>query len=152
MLQLAVFSNLRILQGTADLMLLLITAWALQGQHKSIWIWAGVAGLLVGFISALPVFVYLTVYFIIILIAKFIHMRIWQMPILAMYFTTLVGTLIFNLLTYLVLKLSQVPISFSESINLVVLPSTLLNLILALPVYLMVTDLIGLIYPEEVVE
>ena len=74
------------------------------------------------------------------------------MPILAMYFTTLVGTLIFNLLTYLVLKLSQVPISFSESINLVVLPSTLLNLILALPVYLMVTDLIGLIYPEEVVE
>jgi hypothetical protein len=152
MLQLAVFSNLSILHGTADLMLLLITAWALQGENKSIWIWAGIAALLIGSISALPVFVYLAVYVVIILIAKFIHMRIWQMPILAMYFTTLVGTLIFNLMSFLVLKFSQAPISFSDSINLVVLPSILLNLILALPVYLLVTDLIGWMYPEEVVE
>jgi hypothetical protein len=43
-----------------------------------------------------------------------------------------------------------VPLPINDSINLVILPSTLLNLLLALPIYAIVSDLAQWVYPEEV--
>jgi hypothetical protein len=47
------------------------------------------------------------------------------------------------------LRLSGSLIPVLESVNLIILPSTLLNLILAIPVYALISDLANWLYPQE---
>ncbi len=54
MLQMVVASRLTLLQGSVDLVLLTLVAWALQERARTAWIWALIAGVAVSFISALP--------------------------------------------------------------------------------------------------
>ncbi len=54
MLQLAVFSRLPLLHGTADLVLLVLVCWALQDRVKSHWFWTLLAGGMVTLASGLP--------------------------------------------------------------------------------------------------
>ena len=54
MLQTAVFSRVPLLQGTTDLVLLAVVAWALQRKVQTAWQWAIVAGVMVSFVSAMP--------------------------------------------------------------------------------------------------
>lgn len=149
MLQLAIFSNLTILHGTADILMLAIAAWSLQKLVKNGFGWALIGGLMVSFISALPFFPYLTGYLIIAGLSRLLQKRIWQMPILAMFLTTIMGTFIVQMLSLLVLQFTGTALEWWESISLVMLPSVLLNLLLSLPVYLLITDLANLVYREE---
>ena len=52
MLQMAAFSNLKILNGTADVILLAVAAWALQERVKNGFVWAIIGGAMVTLISA----------------------------------------------------------------------------------------------------
>lgn len=150
MLQTVVVSSLPLLSGFADLILLVVAAWALQGKARSAWIWAIVAGVLVGLVSALPTGIPLIGYLIVTAIARLFRRRVWQTPILAMFLMTFIGSLITQGLAMAGLIFRGVPLPFNDSINLVILPSTLLNLLLALPVYAIISDLAQLVYPEEV--
>ncbi len=150
MLQSVVVSTLPLLSGFADLVLLVLVAWALQERARSAWIWTIVAGVMVSFVSALPMGVPLIGYLIVTAITRLIRRRVWQTPILSMFFITFIGSLITQGLALGVLIFKGTPLPIYESINVVVLPSTLLNLLLALPVYAVVTDLAQWLYPEEV--
>ena len=57
-LQSAIFSQIPLLQGTTDLVLLALVAWSLQRRVRTAWQWGIIGGLLVGFVSAVPFFVY----------------------------------------------------------------------------------------------
>jgi len=149
MLQVAVFSNLRVLQGSADLVFLTIIAWTLQDRVKNGWVWAIIGGLMVSAISAVPFYPYLFGYFSMALFAHFLKRRIWQIPVFAMLFVSTIGTILVHLLSMSVLLFLGTRLEWMESINLVILPSTLLNLILAIPVFLLVTDLASWVYPTE---
>ncbi len=148
-LQTAVFSNLHILYGTADIVLLTVIAWSLQEKVSNGWFWALLGGGILSMISAVPLAPYLIGYFVIAFFCQFIKRRIWQIPALAMFFVTTLGTLLVQLLSLGILVFMGTSLQIVESINLVVLPSLLLNLVLALPVYLFVSDLAGWIYPVE---
>ncbi len=76
----------------------------------------------------------------------------WQIPLLAMFFLTLVGTILVQFFSLGILQFLGTRLEWMESINLVILPSTLLNLILALPVYLLMSDLANWVYPSETEE
>ena len=149
MIQSIVVSSLTLLGGTADLMLLVLIAWALQDRVNTAWEWAVLGGLMIGYVSALPIYIPVLGYGLVTLLARLIQRRIWQTPILAMLFVTVFGTLLVNLLTLISLQFGGTPITFSEAISLVVLPSTMLNLIVALPVYLLLRDLARWLYPAE---
>ena len=149
MIQSIIVSGLTLLGGAADLMLLVLIAWALQDRVDTAWEWAVLGGLLIGFVSGLPFYVPVVGYSLVVLLARLIQRRIWQTPILAMLFVTVFGTLVMNLLTILSLQFGGTPITISEAISLVVLPSTMLNLIVALPVYLLLRDLARWLYPAE---
>jgi rod shape-determining protein MreD len=149
MLQMAVFSNLTILHGTADILMLAIAAWSLQEQVKNGFIWALIGGLMVSLISAVPFYPYLTGYLIIAGLSRLLQRRIWQVPILAMFLITILGTFIVQMLSLLILQFTGTALEWWESISLVMLPSALLNLLFSLPVYLLTTDLATLVYPEE---
>jgi len=149
-LQTVIASSLPLLSGYADLILLILVAWALQERVRSAWIWTVIAGLMVGFVSALPTLVPVIGYVLVTAIARLVHRRVWQTPILAMFVVTFLGSLVSQGLVMAVLVVQGTPLPLADSVNLVILPGTLLNLLLALPVYAVVNDLAQWVYPEEV--
>ena len=67
-----------------------------------------------------------------------------------MLIATIGATFIQHLVEIAVLFVSGTQLPFSQSLVLVTLPSILLNLFFALPVYALVTDLARRLYPIEV--
>lgn len=147
--QTAIISRAPLLQGTADILLLTVIAWALQERVRSAWYWAVLAGLLVSFVSGLPYGLLLAGYLLATGIALALRQRVWQAPILAMFAATFFGTLIVHLISLLVLRISGNPMPILEALNLITLPSLLLNLLLAVPIYAVFSDLAKWVYPEQ---
>ncbi|HQL39935.1 MAG TPA: hypothetical protein PKV95_10700 [Anaerolineaceae bacterium] len=77
MLQLGIISQLPLLQGTADLILLVLVAWALQDQVTSAWEWGILGGVMVSLVTATPFYVVIFSYLLVILIARMARRRIW---------------------------------------------------------------------------
>jgi rod shape-determining protein MreD len=152
MVQMVVLSRINLLHGTADIILLVLIAWSLQEKARTAWIWVLFGGLLVGFVTATPAYIYLISYFVIIVIVRLLRRRVWQTPLLAMLVVTIIGTFIEQVLIIGGLKLVGQPISWQESLTLITLPSVILNLLLALPVYVVITDLASWVYPVEEIE
>ncbi len=148
-LQSSVVSQMQLLSGYADLPLLMLAAWALQDRVKSGWHWAVIVCLMVGFVSNMPWPVLVLGYFAIVFIAQVLQRRVWQAPLLAMFSATFLGTLFMHLLSFAVLRLSGVPFSFDDVINLITLPSLLLNMLFAIPIYTLMRDLAHWVYPSE---
>jgi hypothetical protein len=149
MLQLAIVGRLPLIHGTADLILVALSAWALQERVKSSWQWSIIGGILVTIISGLPFFVPFIGYLLVTLIGRLLQRRVWQTPVLAMFVTIIIGTILFHLLSIGALQAAGTSLPFQDALTLVTLPSTLLNLILALPVYIVMTDIAHWIYPGE---
>jgi rod shape-determining protein MreD len=149
-LQTVVISSLPLLSGFADLLLLVLVAWALQERARSAWAWAIVGGTMVTVVSAAPAGVLLTGYLLVTAIARLMRRRVWQTPIFSMFLITFIGSLITQGLVVGTLIFEGRALPLADSLNLVVLPGTLLNLLLALPVYAVVSDVAQWVYPEEV--
>ncbi len=148
-IQSAVLSRMPLLNGTTDLVLLAVIAWALQKRVQTAWHWGIIAGLLVGFVSALPLGVSLAGYLLAVGLALVLRQRVWQVPILAMFVATFFGTVISHLIALVALRLTGTQMPLLESLNLITLPSVLLNLLLAIPFYALLSDLAKWLYPEE---
>jgi hypothetical protein len=149
-LQSAIVSRLPLLHGTADILLIVAIAWALQERVRNAWQWALIAGLTVGYISAINIVIPVIGYLVAAGLGLLLRQRIWQVPILAMLAVTFVGTLFVNFLTALFLSISGTPLPLLDTLNLIILPSVILNLLLAIPIYALVKDLSEWLYPEEI--
>jgi len=150
--QSAVISHMTLLAGYADLMLVILAAWALKAEASSAWLWAILGGVMVSFVSGLPWPVTMFGYLFVVLLAQLLRRRVWQAPLLAMFSVTFIGTLIMDLFTLLVLNLLGTPLPIGDSLGLIVLPSMLLNLLFAVPVYVMIRDLAQWVSPAQEVE
>lgn len=149
-LQSAVVSQVNLLQGAADLVLLALLAWSLQKRVRSAWFWGIIAGLLVGYVSALPFGVMLVAYLLAVALGVVLRRRVWELPILAMLIATFFGTLIVQIVQIAGLRVAGSTLPILEALNLVALPSVLLNLILAIPFYAVFNDLARWLYPEPI--
>ncbi len=149
MLQVGVVSRLPLLYGTADIVMLAIIAWALHERVATAWFWTILAGAIVILVTALPFFTPLWGYLIATLLARLLRRRVWQTPFLAMLLVTFAGTLITQVLDWAVLQFQTGAYPILTSFNLIVMPSALLNLLFALPVYAVINDLADFIYPEK---
>jgi len=151
-LQSSVVSRLTLLSGFGDLPLVMLAAWALQDEVDTAWHWAIATGILVGFVSGINWMVYVVGYVAVVALAKALRMRVWQAPLLAMFSVTFLGTILSNLLSLVVLRVIGVSISIPDAFGLLTLPSALLNLLLAIPVYAVMRDLAHWTYPSLEVE
>ena len=150
MLQMVVVKDLTIINGSADIILVVLAAWALHERVTTAWEWGVIGGLMVSFTSAMPVMTPLVSYLVVIGLARLLHMRIWQVPVLAMLVVTIVGTLFQHTFSILVLKyFNDIPLAWVESLRYVTLPSLLINLLLSVPIYALMTNLAESIYPGE---
>lgn len=149
-LQSTVFSRITLIAGAADLVLLFLIAWSLQEEVKNSWLWTAVAGVLISLISAMPFFAPLIAYMGVVGLSKLLQRKVWRIPILAMFIVTFLGTVFQHIVYIIALQVQGAPISWAQSFDAVLLPSILLNLIFALPIFAIVNELVGRIYPLEV--
>jgi hypothetical protein len=147
-LQTAIVSRVYLLSGIADLPLVMLAAWALQEEVESAWHWATAAGLLVGFVSALPMLAPMMGYFVVVGLAQILQGRVWQAPLLAMFSVTFFGSVIASVLSFAVLSLSGINLPAGDVLGVLTLPSVLLNMLLAIPVYAVMRDLARWVYPS----
>ncbi len=149
-LQTTLVTQMNLLNGCADLILLWLAAWALQKQVKSAWFWTLLAGMAISFISAIPWYIPLISYVAVTFLAKMINKQLWQAPLLMMFLVTIIGSLLLNGLTYVVLTITGVSIPIKEGVVETIIPSVLINLLFALPMYAIVRDTAQWVYPAEV--
>lgn len=149
-LQTTIFSQARLVSGTADLILLFLAAWSLQEQVKNSWYFATIAGFLISLVSAMPFFVPIIGYLGVVGISKGLQKQIWRTPLLAMLMVVLLGTFFQHSIYIIALQVTGAQIPWDQSLDRVILPSALLNLIFALPIYALAKDLAGRITPQEV--
>ena len=149
MLQSAVIGRMQLLNGTADLILIAVLAWSLQRRVQTAWHWSIIGGLMVAAVSALPTLVPLIAYPLSVAVALLLRQRVWQVPLLAMFVATFVGTVITHFFSLTALRLVGDALPLSAALNLVTLPSLLLNLLLAIPIYPIMSELAANLYPEE---
>jgi cell shape-determining protein MreD len=147
--QSAILSHVNLLHGSADLVLLAISAWAMQKRVRTAWQWSIIGGLMSSITSALPLGVIMSSYLATTGIAIALRQRIWKAPIFTMFLLVFFGTMLLLILSLVALRFNDVPLPIIESINVVILPSLLLNLILAIPAYALIGDLAHWLYPEE---
>jgi rod shape-determining protein MreD len=149
-LQATVVSRVQLLNGTADLVLLALVSWTLQERVTSAWRWAIIAGFFYTLASALPPGSMAAAYLLVTGFTLLLKKRVWQAPVLAMLVATFAGTLIGQTFSYLGRLLEGVVLPLGDVMNLITLPSLLLNLLLALPVFLIISDLANWLHPKEV--
>jgi cell shape-determining protein MreD len=132
-LQTVVASQIPLIHGTTDLVMIAVIAWSLQKRVRTAWLWGIIGGLMVGIVSALPFAVPVISYLIVVFLAHRLRQRVWHVPIFAMFVTTFLGT----------------ALPLQEVVLLITLPSLILNLLLAAPAYFLFGDLAKWIYPVE---
>jgi rod shape-determining protein MreD len=150
LLQTTIVSRVQLLHGTADLLLLAILAWAMQKRNETAWQWAIIGGVLFTIASGLPFGVPLVGYLLATGVAILLRRFIWQVPILAMFLVTFLGTVITHLLSITALILVGDPIPLSQALIMITLPSVVLNLLVAIPAYAILSDFAGWLYPETI--
>lgn len=148
-LQSSIVSQVRLLSGYADLLLVLVAAWALQDRVESAWHWGALTCLFVGFISGLPVPITILGYLGIVFLARILQKRVWQAPLLAMFSVVFLGTLFFHVLSFVVLSFLGTSFVFGDVMGLITLPSLLLNMLLSIPMYAFMRDVSYWVYPVE---
>lgn len=148
-LQTTLVSQMTLLSGCADLILLWLAAWGLQKQVRSTWFWTATAAISIAYISAIPWFVPLLVYPFVTLMAKNINRRIWQSPLVMIFVVTIIGSLVENGLAFVALIFKGMSISLHTAMVEVILPSMMINLLLALPIFTIARDLAQWVYPLE---
>jgi rod shape-determining protein MreD len=148
-LQSTVVTRMPLLGGSADLILIFILAWALQDRVKSAWQWCIIGGIFASFYSALPLGSYLIAYLLATGVARLVKKLIWKAPFLAMLAATFIGTLIVQITSMISLLIIGVDLPLVTVLNIIILPGLILNLILAIPVFYIMHDMAGWLYPEE---
>jgi cell shape-determining protein MreD len=151
-LQVSVFSKIRLLNGAVNLVMLCLIVWSINSSTKYSWIMAVWSGLLMSFVSAMPIKSYMWFNLGIWGLIWFIKKRVWQMPMILTLFVTIVGTLLEALLTLGLLTLQGANLDYLLSLNRVIVPSLIMNLLFTIPVYAFLNDVINTIYINEVAE
>ncbi len=150
MLQVSIFSRLQILSGKLDLLLLMVIAWALQPEISvtDIVLFSILTGLIIGFISAEPMWILVSVYLLSALFSNYLKIRFVQIPILLMFMSGLIFTFFHLLINLIVFQISGSIIDLRTGLEIVIMPSLILCVIAALPVYLLVGELRRLTFPS----
>jgi rod shape-determining protein MreD len=148
-LQTSIISRLNISLGQADLVMLFILAWCLQDKRSvGVW-WAIAGGIMMSFVSAVPWYGYLIGYFTIAIISKVLQKRLWNIPILTMVILSFVGTGIVLVISFVFVSVTQVQLPIRDSLVKVILPSSAINMVLSIPIFIVVRDLVNTVYPTD---
>jgi len=151
-LQTTIVSEVRLFHGAADLILVWLAAWGVNQQ--------GLLRLPVGFLCrwtcvvcvSAAWYVYPSAYLVTVALAHYVSKQLWQSPLISMFAITLVASIMLYLISMAGLRLNGTIYSWQISLTNVIIPSVLLNLLMAIPVYALCRDLAGWVFRNEEVE
>ncbi len=149
-LQSVVINDLTFLDGRADLILLVTVAWGIVGRSRDAMIWGLIGGLFLDQLSGVPLGTTAIILILIAYLVSFTEGRFWEANPLTPMGVMVLFSLLFHLLNLLVMWLLGKPMDLSYSFVRIILPSTFINLILAIPVSQLIRSLNQAIYPPEV--
>jgi rod shape-determining protein MreD len=130
-------------------MLVLLVAIALQKRVSTAWQWSIIGGLLIDFSSGLPFGIFTVSYLLATALAVILRERIWRFSFLMQLLIVLIGTLLTQGLSYLVLFLQGANLAFISVLRVITMPSILLNFMLSLPIFILTRDVLDQIIPQE---
>jgi len=150
MLQMAIFSQLKIQAGKADLILLVVIALGLQPEISKLdnYIFSIFAGVLIGFISAEPFWIVVVAYFFALIFALFLKERLPQVPILSMIFCSIVIMIFHLFFQAFYFNFLGFNINYQTSFYNLILPSLMINIIATLPIFFIVSEVRRIVFPS----
>lgn len=149
-LQSAVTSQVRLLEGQADLVLLAIVAWALTGRWQEAMILGVVGGACLDLLSAVPIGVSSLALVIVAYGVAVTEGRLWGAHLLTPLGVILAASLVFSAFGLLGALLAGAVIDLGSVAPRVVLPALFLNLLLAIPSAQLASVLQRVLFPPEV--
>ena len=149
-LQATLLSQLRLLGGTVDLVLLLSLNWTLVGEWRGGLIWALMGGLCLDLLSGGPFGANALALVLVAYGASLSEGRFWSSHVLLPLASVLLGTVAYHLVYLLTLAAAGRSVSWSASLSLVTLPTVLLNTLFMLPAYHFVRWLHSVLHPAAV--
>lgn len=148
MLQVSVVSQIKILSGSADILLLYLIVWCMYDRSKQLWLMVFVMAGLASSVSALPAVIYMIVYFFVYGVSRLFQKRLTQSPLLGVIVITFVASLLQIILNLAYLFISGVEFNLSAAMFEVALPSLLLNMLLAIPIHALVREIAQYAFPK----
>lgn len=146
-LQSSIISRLNISYGQADIVLVFLIAWTLlETKNNGIW-WAAFAAIGMSLISALPAFAYLIIFLVTTGGCKYLKDRLWNVPLLTMVILTFLGSFVEYGVSFAAISVTQIRLPLIESIEKIILPSMALNILIGIPIYILVKDLLEVFEP-----
>jgi len=149
-IQSTMLSQFRFLSGRPDLILLVVIGWGLAGRTSESMVFAFFGGLFLDLFSVLPFGTHAIALVIVAFLVSLYEGRIWEVNILMPLGITLMGSLVYNTIILAVLLLAGRQIDLTYAFGRVILPSTFLNLIFAIPISQAMAGLARRLYPAEV--
>lgn len=149
-LQTTIVNQIFLLSGTADLILIVWLSWNLRKPSKYIWYMPLISGLLIGIISELPIWLPVIYYGVVHGFVQYITYRVWQTQLMVLFLSVLVGTFVTYGFQFVYLILIGANITFNQAFNLFILPAAVINVLIALPIFGLVGELIKLVSREEI--
>ena len=146
-LQMVIVRQLPLFNGSVDLLLLWLAACGLQKQGKNVWIGALFVALLMSFVSAQPWFIWIISYFSVVLLSRFMNRHFWHNPLIALILVVFFCSAISLFSQMGAMFLQGTSLELMKSVKYVIIPSIFLNLLFAIPVYVLVNDMAQWVYP-----
>jgi hypothetical protein len=147
-IQITISSKFLLLDGFADIILVWLTAWVIQSRVRKSWVWFAVAIAMTAFISAVPWYAIFVSYSVIFLLGYFMKKRLWQSPMLSFFMVLILGSASNYLIQFLVLQIIGSNIPWIDAVQRIIIPSTIVNLIIGFPIYLIARDFSSMIYKD----
>jgi rod shape-determining protein MreD len=127
--------HLRLEGGAPDLMLMMVISWALLATYSEAFLWAVIGGVSQDLLSGVPTGSSALALLLVALLASLLQTQLYRSNVLIVLLMTLVGSLVFQLVMMLVLALSGYRVDWIYNIVYIVTPTTILNLLLIIPIF-----------------
>lgn len=149
-LQTTVLADIHFFDGRPDIILLVVIGWALAGGDRQAMIWGLVGGLLLDSFSGLPLGSTAISLVVIAFLVSLYAGRVWEANLLMPLGIVLTTSVLFHFLALGWVFAIGRSIDLQYAITRVILPSTILNLFLILPISQLTLSLYRRLYPPEI--
>jgi rod shape-determining protein MreD len=149
-LQSSVFSQITLLDGPPDLVLLAVLSWSLAGRQVEAMLLGMIGGLFLDLLSEFPFGSHAIALVLVIYLVASFEGRFWEAHLLMPLSVSLIASLIFHGLEMGTILLMGHSFDPTYALTRIVLPSTFLNLVLVLPASQLAEGLRNRLYPPEV--
>lgn len=149
LLQVGIVSDIHLLQGSADLVLLMYVAWSINKKTENNLEIALIAGAFMSFVTAIPYWIVIPSYLAIFILNRLIILKFFDVSILKSVISILISTLGYLSISYVYLWIiNGSTISIADAFGMVIVPSMLMNVAFSLPVFAVMREVISIFYPE----